>query len=1122
MLDVAGNVKAAKFIGDGSLLTNLPSGGGGTITGVTAANGLTGGGTSGSVSLGIATGGVTNGMMQNSTISISAGTGLKGTGSGPIPLGGTGFPLEVDFALTQKRVSGTCLGSDQAIQTVKADGTVDCVSVTGGIGGSGAPNLVPRFTDSHTLGNSQISDDGQSVSIGNPLVTRTITIQAGDGGYRVHPAAEGVNIVGGSSSNVIPDSVSGGTVSGGGAGSGLLNSVLGDFGSVGGGYGNHADQFAAVVAGGGNNGAVGMASTVPGGLNNEANGKFSLAAGVGASAVQDSTFVWNDGGTAVCPSDNPQNCEIIVNSFSSTAPNQFLIHAAGGVGIGTNAPGEQLDVNGNVRAVKFIGDGSMLMNLPSGGGTITGVTAGSGLTGGGTTGTVSVGIAAGGVTNAMLQHSSIDVSLPANSGLTGGGTISLGSGAPLSVDFTSAQRRVSQNCGIGSAIRSVNEDGSVACEPVVSTGLTGAGGINFLSKFTGPNAVGGSVVFDDGSQVGIGTTSPVAKLHVDAGNTPIAGWFLTNAPGGAAITALATDTGASGVNVGVDGESYGVNAIGVAGEGLGSNGAGVRGDGWAYGVIGQTPFASGIGGYFQNGEPGGKALVAVTDTRAEAFTVRSSGNVGIQNPNPAEALDVNGNVKANGLCLGADCRTAWPSAGTGTITGVTAVNGLSGGGTTGTVSVGIAAGGVTNAMLQNTAVNVLAGNGLTGGGQIALGGSTSLAINTTIVPRLNAANTFTQGQSITTAGGNSLTVSNTATTGGAIVASTSATTGVSSPAVTGNATAANASSVGVLGQSFSTNGGVGVEGVAQSSSTTGASFGVKGETSTGGSGTAGVYGSAISPTGNTFGVYGQSASAGGTGVFGTAPNTSGVGTGVYGTAAGTFGAYGVQGQATAGTGTTFGGAFSSASNTGTGVYGFTTHASGGFAGVWGVANSGTAVGGVFENTAGGDLLLARTAGVAKFRVANDGNVTAAGTFTGGGADFAESVDVVDGAAAYVPGDVLVVDRRGDRRFALAREPYSALVAGIYSTKPGMLGSRSSMDDNHRADEIPMAVVGIVPTKVSAENGPIRRGDLLVTSSTPGYAMKGTDRDRMLGAVVGKALEPLAEGTGIIEVLVTVQ
>jgi hypothetical protein len=62
----------------------------------------------------------------------------------------------------------------------------------------------------------------------------------------------------------------------------------------------------------------------------------------------------------------------------------------------------------------------------------------------------------------------------------------------------------------------------------------------------------------------------------------------------------------------------------------------------------------------------------------------------------------------------------------------------------------------------------------------------------------------------------------------------------------------------------------------------------------------------------------------------------------------------------------------------------------------------------------------------------------------------------------------------------------------------------------------------VPTKVTTENGPIRRGDLLVSSTTPGYAMKGTDRNRMLGAVIGKAMGSLDSGTGVIEVLVTLQ
>ncbi len=68
----------------------------------------------------------------------------------------------------------------------------------------------------------------------------------------------------------------------------------------------------------------------------------------------------------------------------------------------------------------------------------------------------------------------------------------------------------------------------------------------------------------------------------------------------------------------------------------------------------------------------------------------------------------------------------------------------------------------------------------------------------------------------------------------------------------------------------------------------------------------------------------------------------------------------------------------------------------------------------------------------------------------------------------------------------------------------------------------MAMLGIVPTKVSAENGAIRPGDLLVSSATEGYAMKGTDATRMMGAVIGKAMGRLDKGTGTIEVLVSLQ
>ena len=180
-------------------------------------------------------------------------------------------------------------------------------------------------------------------------------------------------------------------------------------------------------------------------------------------------------------------------------------------------------------------------------------------------------------------------------------------------------------------------------------------------------------------------------------------------------------------------------------------------------------------------------------------------------------------------------------------------------------------------------------------------------------------------------------------------------------------------------------------------------------------------------------------------------------------------------------------------------------------------------GGVVVNASGGNLYLGMTHGTHKFRVDTNGAVYADGGFYSSGADFAESVAVRGKRSQYEPGDVLEIDQKADRHLARSSHPYATLVAGIYSTKPGLLASPHHIDDeSSKSSEVPLAVVGIVPCKVTAENGPIARGDLLVTSSLTGYAMKGTDRRRLVGAVVGKALEPLPAGKGVIEVLVTLQ
>lgn len=181
---------------------------------------------------------------------------------------------------------------------------------------------------------------------------------------------------------------------------------------------------------------------------------------------------------------------------------------------------------------------------------------------------------------------------------------------------------------------------------------------------------------------------------------------------------------------------------------------------------------------------------------------------------------------------------------------------------------------------------------------------------------------------------------------------------------------------------------------------------------------------------------------------------------------------------------------------------------------------GTTVPGARLEVNGGIKLTSGTGGSLSFSDNTVQSTAWTGVLSGG--DYAESVNVSGNRNTYEPGDVLVIDSVSEGNFLKSSTPYATTVTGIYSTKPGVTGRRQHTPSEHMKEEVPMAMTGIVPTKVNAENGPIKPGDLLVTSSKPGYAMKGTDRSQMLGAVIGKAIGHLDAGIGIIEVVVTLQ
>ncbi len=119
------------------------------------------------------------------------------------------------------------------------------------------------------------------------------------------------------------------------------------------------------------------------------------------------------------------------------------------------------------------------------------------------------------------------------------------------------------------------------------------------------------------------------------------------------------------------------------------------------------------------------------------------------------------------------------------------------------------------------------------------------------------------------------------------------------------------------------------------------------------------------------------------------------------------------------------------------------------------------------------------------------------------------------------GTVVVVDADRSNEVTAASVAYTR-VAGVVSKKPGL--SLGEAGDG----KLLVAAMGRVRVRVDATRGPIRAGDLLVTSDREGYAMRSEPLDvagakiHRPGTLIGKALEPLAFGTGEILVLLSLQ
>ena len=155
-------------------------------------------------------------------------------------------------------------------------------------------------------------------------------------------------------------------------------------------------------------------------------------------------------------------------------------------------------------------------------------------------------------------------------------------------------------------------------QPVLTNPITGTGTTNYISKFTGSTTLGNSLLFDNGTNVGIGTNSPDTKLHISSLNSSILRLESTN-------TALGLDA--------VVGEiQFEANDASTAGTGVKAK----------IGAYTDVAGGNAVGLRFFTGDAG-------FATGTEKMRIAASGNVGIGTTIPAEKLEVVGNIFLDAL-----------------------------------------------------------------------------------------------------------------------------------------------------------------------------------------------------------------------------------------------------------------------------------------------------------------------------------------------------------------------------------------------------------------------------------------------------------------------------------------
>jgi trimeric autotransporter adhesin len=353
---------------------------------------------------------------------------------------------------------------------------------------------------------------------------------------------------------------------------------------------------------------------------------------------------------------------------ASDIVDSVIFQKTSAIGINTTAPAATLDVNGKgdirdtltlfpkstdstlaISGTAFKIDQTGKMTFISGQtfpgtGTITGITtaSGSGLSGGGSKGTLSLKVPAGGITNLMLQHSSL--TLTAGGGMTGGGSVSLGGSTTLGLKTCAANQVLQYVSGVWTCS---NAGTGTITGVTAGTDLTGGGTggtvalnvdttkipqLKAANTFTGNQTVNGHLTVLNNStyQPFLVQSSSGFGTWLELSNTSAGGrtWnILSAASGNAEGTGNLGITNLQGGTIWLEGPVHATSTLRVDGPPTGGSGM----------------VAASFGGF-------GDFAIDAPGIAAGRFVVKdSTGNVGIGNAAPANQLDVYAQSKVNAI-----------------------------------------------------------------------------------------------------------------------------------------------------------------------------------------------------------------------------------------------------------------------------------------------------------------------------------------------------------------------------------------------------------------------------------------------------------------------------------------